>query len=120
MPAVTSAFNSDSDPVSNQAPPDADPSALAPTNYKESSTRENNVAKIKVVVCWPSSIVLPTKILKLYHLAFLFEVCSYTLRMGICFLSFVVFRVCLCTGPSFPILSIRKYLFSISGFGFHF
>lgn len=31
---------------------DADASVSFPTNEKENTTKENNVAKIKVVVCW--------------------------------------------------------------------
>ncbi|GAA0171734.1 microtubule binding motor protein [Lithospermum erythrorhizon] len=53
MPAVTSAFNSDFDVLNSQtlkALPDADTTTLLPTNDKETSARENNVAKIKVVV----------------------------------------------------------------------
>lgn len=54
MPAVTKAFDSDFEDMSNRqqrGQADGDALAVLPTNEKESSSRENNVAKIKVVVC---------------------------------------------------------------------
>lgn len=54
MPAVNKAFDSDFD-VLNSLPQksqiDSDASTSVPGSEKENNTRENNVAKIKVVVC---------------------------------------------------------------------
>ncbi|KAL0457412.1 UNVERIFIED_CONTAM: Kinesin-like protein KIN-13A [Sesamum latifolium] len=53
MPAVTKAFESDSDGIvgkQQRGPTDAEAPAGASNNEKETSTKENNVAKIKVVV----------------------------------------------------------------------
>ncbi|KAL7104934.1 hypothetical protein ACP275_07G013300 [Erythranthe tilingii] len=53
MPAVTKAFESDIDAVTSRqqrGQPDTEAAAGLPANEKENSTRENNVAKIKVVV----------------------------------------------------------------------
>ncbi|KAL0376442.1 UNVERIFIED_CONTAM: Kinesin-like protein KIN-13A [Sesamum calycinum] len=53
MPAVTKAFESDSDGTvgkQQRGPTDAEAPAGASNNEKETSTKENNVAKIKVVV----------------------------------------------------------------------
>ncbi|XP_011090978.1 kinesin-like protein KIN-13A [Sesamum indicum] len=53
MPAVTKAFESDSDGTvgkQQRGPTDAEAPVGASNNEKETSTRENNVAKIKVVV----------------------------------------------------------------------
>lgn len=54
MPAPNGAFDSDFDaPTHRQqkAQPETDSAAGLPIVEKESNTRENNVAKIKVVVC---------------------------------------------------------------------
>ncbi|GFP83466.1 kinesin-13a [Phtheirospermum japonicum] len=53
MPAVTKAFEGDFDGIANRqqrGQTDVEAPAGLPANEKESSTRENNVAKIKVVV----------------------------------------------------------------------
>ncbi|PIM97600.1 Kinesin-like protein [Handroanthus impetiginosus] len=53
MPAVTKAFESDFDGIGSRqqrGQTDVEASAGLPANEKENSTRENNVAKIKVVV----------------------------------------------------------------------
>uniref|UniRef100_A0A5B7AI30 Kinesin-like protein n=1 Tax=Davidia involucrata TaxID=16924 RepID=A0A5B7AI30_DAVIN len=53
MPAVTKAFDDDFNVMTSKQPrgqTDADASVGLPINEKENSTRENNVAKIKVVV----------------------------------------------------------------------
>lgn len=54
MPAVTKAFDSDFEVMSSRhqrGQKDGDALVALPTNEKENSSRENNVAKIKVVVC---------------------------------------------------------------------
>lgn len=59
MPAVSNAIESDFDMMANRlqkVQTDVDASVVFYTNEKESSTRENNVAKIKVVVCSSSNI----------------------------------------------------------------
>lgn len=59
MPAVSNAIESDFDMMANRlqkVQTDVDAPVVFYTNEKESSTRENNVAKIKVVVCSSSNI----------------------------------------------------------------
>lgn len=54
MPAVTKAFESDFDGVASRqqrGQTDMEAPVGSSANEKENSTRENNVAKIKVVVC---------------------------------------------------------------------
>lgn len=54
MPGGTRVFEDDFNPVSIKqevGEADADASHFLPVNEKENITRENNVAKIKVVVC---------------------------------------------------------------------
>lgn len=54
MPAVSEAFDNDLEVLTSRqqrAQTDGDTLAILPTNMKENSARENNVAKIKVVVC---------------------------------------------------------------------
>lgn len=54
MPAVTKAFENDLDVITirpQRGQTDAEAPVGLSANEKENSTRENNVAKIKVVVC---------------------------------------------------------------------
>jgi len=54
MPGGARTFEDDFNPISRKQErreADADASVFLPTNEKENNTRENNVAKIKVVVC---------------------------------------------------------------------
>jgi len=54
MPGGARAFEDDFNPINRKqerGEADADASVFVPTNEKENNTRENNVAKIKVVVC---------------------------------------------------------------------
>lgn len=54
MPAVSEAFGNDFEVLAGRqqrAQTDGDALAALPTSMKENSARENNVAKIKVVVC---------------------------------------------------------------------
>lgn len=54
MPGGTKAFDDDSNATAGGqqgGQPNVDASLLLPMNEKE-NTKENNVAKIKVVVCW--------------------------------------------------------------------
>lgn len=53
MPGDTRVFEDDFNPIDSklEREADADASISLPMNEKENSTRENNVAKIKVVVC---------------------------------------------------------------------
>lgn len=52
-PIMPGAFEDDIYPINSklEREADADSSIYLPMNEKENSTRENNVAKIKVVVC---------------------------------------------------------------------
>lgn len=52
MPGVSRVFEDDFDPINSklEREADIDASISLPMNEKENSTRENNVAKIKVVV----------------------------------------------------------------------
>lgn len=52
MPGVARVFEDDFDPINSklEREADIDASISLPMNEKENSTRENNVAKIKVVV----------------------------------------------------------------------
>lgn len=61
MPAVSEAFDSDLEVFTSRqqrGQTDGDALAVLPTNMKENSARENNVAKIKVVVCGFSRLCL--------------------------------------------------------------
>lgn len=53
MPGDARVFEDDFDPITSKLDreADVDASSSLPMNEKENSTRENNVAKIKVVVC---------------------------------------------------------------------
>lgn len=54
MPGDTRVFEDDFNPINSKqerGEADADASISLPMNEKENNTRENNVAKIKVVVC---------------------------------------------------------------------
>ena len=54
MPGGTRVLEDDFNPISSKqerGEADADASLFVPANEKENNTRENNVAKIKVVVC---------------------------------------------------------------------
>jgi len=54
MPGGTRGFVDDFNSISRKqerGEADSDASLFLPTNEKENNTRENNVAKIKVVVC---------------------------------------------------------------------
>lgn len=54
MPSVSEAFDNDHEVLTSRqqrGQTDGDALPILPTNMKENSARENNVAKIKVVVC---------------------------------------------------------------------
>lgn len=75
MPALSKAFDSDFEVMTNQqqkGQSDADAQSGLLTNEKDTGTRENNVAKIKVVVRFHFQSTLPRSSLSLSVYIFVF------------------------------------------------